>query len=523
MVSSTTIVLHAFNAQVCCRVKDIIEAFFDVRLKFYDKRKDYLLNKLTDELDKLDNRVRFILAVVNGELVVSNRKKMELLQELKKKGYKAFAPAAKVPELGGSVSSGGEENDSVDESKEDLDKGYDYLLSMKIWSLTLEKVQALTAERNTKKIELDELKGKKAEDLWLRDLDELEAALDAFEGSIEEGKVQEKAAQRKAFNASKAKSKGSKKGLSKAKGYGSDSDDGMDDDDDDLSDFEEKPKKKPIVAKKPPVAKVPAVTKAPAPAPKPVAATKAPQAVKATKAKPKAKDSDEDNDSDENDLVKAPAALKASKPAPARKAVESKASSSASAVIDLNSDDDETETKKAPISGKSDLLSRLQDRIKAADKPATKMKQTSIFEYVSDSSDAGVAIKPKPAASSKAALKPISESSAPAKSTTGVKRAKKPSEFEPLSPGDPVPIQAKKVRKVGSPPTVAAVKKSGNTKSRRLDDSDDEEVSGKAPVVTSPAKRPTRERKQLNYQAFLEDSDGDDLADSEASDDDSDA
>ena len=81
-------------------------------------------------------KVRFILAVVEGALVVSNRKKQELLQELAREGYELFGPQSSAngaPE--------GEEGGAGGEDATDLGKGYDYLLSMKIWSLTLEKVR----------------------------------------------------------------------------------------------------------------------------------------------------------------------------------------------------------------------------------------------------------------------------------------------------------------------------------------------------------------------------------------------
>ena len=32
--------------------------FFDVRMDFYEKRKNYLMNKLASEFEKLDNKVR---------------------------------------------------------------------------------------------------------------------------------------------------------------------------------------------------------------------------------------------------------------------------------------------------------------------------------------------------------------------------------------------------------------------------------------------------------------------------------
>jgi hypothetical protein len=76
-----------------------------------------------------------------------------------------------------------EENNVVNSSS--LDKGYDYLLGMKIWSLTAEKISDLTAQRDLKKSELDTLMSKTPEDLYLDDLDNLEIALGKFEDEIE--------------------------------------------------------------------------------------------------------------------------------------------------------------------------------------------------------------------------------------------------------------------------------------------------------------------------------------------------
>jgi hypothetical protein len=36
---------------------DILVAFYDVRIRYYDKRKEYMLDLLTGEWEKLDNKV----------------------------------------------------------------------------------------------------------------------------------------------------------------------------------------------------------------------------------------------------------------------------------------------------------------------------------------------------------------------------------------------------------------------------------------------------------------------------------
>ena len=80
----------------------------------------------------LSNKARFVEEVCSGDLIVSNRKKVELLLNFQERGYDLFDKT--------------NENDT-DESEEDtsltadLSKGYEYLLGMKIWSLTFEKAE----------------------------------------------------------------------------------------------------------------------------------------------------------------------------------------------------------------------------------------------------------------------------------------------------------------------------------------------------------------------------------------------
>jgi len=236
----------------------VMKDFFQVRLQYYDMRKVNLSKKLTEEWEKLDNKMRFVLAVIKGDLIVANRKKQDLMIDLKKQGFKAFREA----KAGEEEAAAGEDDSETDEDPHALDKGYDYLLSMKIWSLTMERVQELINQRNIKRAELDELLGTAAETLWLNDLAALELALDDFEAAVDDEKRQEVAARKKAIHNANNKSKGksSSKSSSKKKKHGSDSED---DDEGVDSDFEEKP------AKKAPV------KKAAAPAPKPVVAAPA--------------------------------------------------------------------------------------------------------------------------------------------------------------------------------------------------------------------------------------------------------
>ncbi|KAK9070925.1 hypothetical protein SSX86_009493 [Deinandra increscens subsp. villosa] len=158
--------MHLFDANGVIRKYDtpeqILEDFFHLRLDYYEKRKKALLLQLEKASLKLENKVRFIREVGEGTIVVFNRKKADLCAELKVKNY------TPLPNEPGAV-------DHVEEGSE-----YDYLLSMPIGTLTYEKMQQLSNERDTKKAEFAELTKTPPKSLWLKDLDALSNQLDVY-------------------------------------------------------------------------------------------------------------------------------------------------------------------------------------------------------------------------------------------------------------------------------------------------------------------------------------------------------
>lgn len=64
--------------------------------------------------------------IIKKELVVSGRKKVELVRELKSKGFKGFPKVAK-PSVQGETEEGVEEEEEVESTS---DSDYDYLLSV---------------------------------------------------------------------------------------------------------------------------------------------------------------------------------------------------------------------------------------------------------------------------------------------------------------------------------------------------------------------------------------------------------
>ena len=163
---------------------------FAARLEFYQRRKDAMLADEEEQMRRLDNKVRFILMVVEGELVISNRKKADIEQDLDALGFDRLKKSAKR----GKGSSQNDEDDDLEEGGSSKSKqpagqkvSYDYLLSMPLWSLSLEKVQELQNEYEDKRDCVVKIKGTDPKDMWLSDIDHLEETLEVCEA--EEAKL----------------------------------------------------------------------------------------------------------------------------------------------------------------------------------------------------------------------------------------------------------------------------------------------------------------------------------------------
>lgn len=128
-------------------VEDIVKYFVDFRLGYYQKRKDYLIDKYKKELTELCWRAKFIKSIIDKKLVVNNTPKDEIVSWLEVNKF------------------------------EKMDGGYGYLLSMPIWSLTKERYEDLMNKAKAKKELLDETMGLEPKQMYLDDLQELKKKL----------------------------------------------------------------------------------------------------------------------------------------------------------------------------------------------------------------------------------------------------------------------------------------------------------------------------------------------------------
>lgn len=181
--------------------EDIMKQFFGIRLEFYAKRKALLLEKLHYEQKMLANKARFVEEVCDGDLIVSNRKRKDILNDLRERGYDLMAKdetkeATSDENDNDDNSSDSDSNDEDNNEDESLSitklaKGYEYLLGMKIWSLTYEKAEELRRQVEEKNQEVQILSDTSPSQIWSNDLDEIEVALDERDEELRKQREEE--------------------------------------------------------------------------------------------------------------------------------------------------------------------------------------------------------------------------------------------------------------------------------------------------------------------------------------------
>ena len=143
--------MHVFDENCTIRKvscpEEILYRFYKVRKEHFIKRKKYLIDKLNGEHKLLESKVRFIRLVIEEKLIVFNKKKDFIIKQIKT--FDEIEPFVKI-------------NDS-----------WDYLLDLKIWSLTEEKIKDLETKMKNMNIELETLTATSIEMMWNTELSEI--------------------------------------------------------------------------------------------------------------------------------------------------------------------------------------------------------------------------------------------------------------------------------------------------------------------------------------------------------------
>lgn len=147
--TNTTTNMHLFDSndtlQKYERVSDIIDAYYEVRLKMYKVRKDYMIDAIEKELIILSNKTRYIKENLDGTIDLRKKKKEQVIELLVLKGY----------------------------YKLENDEEYKYLVKMPMDSVTEENVEKLLNDKSNKETELEQIKNTTINKMWLNELNNL--------------------------------------------------------------------------------------------------------------------------------------------------------------------------------------------------------------------------------------------------------------------------------------------------------------------------------------------------------------
>ena len=147
--TNTTTNMHLFDADDKLhkyeKISDIIDAYYDERLKLYQTRKNYMIDALEKELVLLSNKAKYIQENLDGTIDLRKKKKEQVLTMLQGKGY-----------------------DIIDDDAE-----YKYLTKMPMDSVTEENVEKLLKEKGNNEQELNVIKGTTINQMWSSELENL--------------------------------------------------------------------------------------------------------------------------------------------------------------------------------------------------------------------------------------------------------------------------------------------------------------------------------------------------------------
>jgi DNA topoisomerase-2 len=152
--------MHLFTEKGCIKKYDntvmIVKEWYNTRIHKYYERKEKQLKIMEDEYNVLSAKIRFIIDIIGGNIIIMNIRMADIEDQLTKEGYYKH-------------------NDS-----------YDYLLKMHISQLTLERKEKLEKEVAVLKNEIEELKEMSIISIWEKELGELLTEWNSHKTMIEE-------------------------------------------------------------------------------------------------------------------------------------------------------------------------------------------------------------------------------------------------------------------------------------------------------------------------------------------------
>ncbi len=151
--------MHLFDGETklhkYASVEEIIDAFYEIRLATYRKRKAHLIGELERILNRISNKAKYIVETLDGHIDLRRKTQQDMDALLESRGYDRLSNG----------NNGTNENNNTD---------YKYLTKMPMDSVSQENVAALLKEKQDKEQQYETLKATSCEQMWLKELDEFE-------------------------------------------------------------------------------------------------------------------------------------------------------------------------------------------------------------------------------------------------------------------------------------------------------------------------------------------------------------
>ena len=169
--------MHAFdperNVKKYLSPDMIADDFFPIRNQLYHDRKRAVESSKEYAAAIVRNKAQFIEMVVDGSinLINANTSKLDTIHALRGFNFDSQSELELIKCKGNDSTA----LDHPKKSSRNDEKEFDYLLNLPLQSLTSDKINSLQAENLKTEKELQVIKGKTPEDLWLGDLDRLES------------------------------------------------------------------------------------------------------------------------------------------------------------------------------------------------------------------------------------------------------------------------------------------------------------------------------------------------------------
>jgi len=124
-------------------IGEYLKDFLNIRQVYYEERRQYNIDKITQEIVRLQSKIRFITEVNNENIIILKRTKKELENELKSKNYPK------------------------------IEHSYDHLLKLGIHTFTVEGIRKMEFEITQKNKELAYFNNITSEDIHIDELQKL--------------------------------------------------------------------------------------------------------------------------------------------------------------------------------------------------------------------------------------------------------------------------------------------------------------------------------------------------------------